>query len=144
MPTKFEITKRGKAGIADTMDFWMHPEYLPELLPSVFKQITIKSKDADAVTYEWRGEFRGRKMTGVNRLTVNRDAHTSVEETIEGAGKGSKMIHSLKELPNGTEDHYTAAMEFGPLGFLAKGAWKSVIEKGFDEGMKRLDAKSSQ
>jgi len=35
-------------------------------------------------------------------------------------------------------------MEFGALGFLAKGAWQSVLEKGFDEEVKRLDAKSSQ
>jgi len=144
VPTRFEITRQTKANISDTMDFWMHPELMPELSPDVFKQVTIKSKDADTVTYEWRGEFMRRKMVGVNRLTLNREAHTAVEETIEGAGKGSKMIHSLRELPNGTEDHYTAAMEFGALGFLAKGAWKSVVGKAFDEGVKRLDAKSSQ
>ena len=144
MPTNFEFTRQTKANISDTMDFYMHPEYLPQILPDVCKQITIKSKDADTITYEWRGVMMRREVVLVNRLTLNRDAHTAVEETIEGAGKGSRMTHSLKELPNGTEDHYTAAMEFGPLGFLAKGAWKSVIEKGFDEGMKRLDAKSSQ
>ena len=144
MPTKFELTRQTKASISDTMDFWMHPENLTEFSPDVFKQVTIKSKDANTITYEWRGEFMRRKMNGVNRLTLNREAHTAVEETIEGAGKGSTMTHSLRELPNGTEDHYTAAMEFGALGFLAKGAWKSVVEKAFDEGIKRLDAKSSQ
>jgi hypothetical protein len=144
MPTRFEITRQSKANIADTMDFHMHPETYPQISPDVFKQVTIMSKDADSVTFEWRGEFMRRKMVGVNRITRNREAHTVIEETIEGAGKGSKMTHSLRELPNGTEDHYTAAMEFGVLGFLAKGAWKSVLEKAFDEGVKRLDAKSSQ
>jgi hypothetical protein len=144
MPTKFELTRQTKANIFDTMDFWMHPEFMPQLSPKVFKEVTIKSKDADSVTYEWRGEFMRRKMVGVNRVTLNREAHTAVEETIEGAGKGSKMTHSLRELPNGTEDHYTAAMEFGALGFLAKGAWKSVVEKAFDEGVKRLDAESTR
>jgi len=144
MPTNFEFTRKTKANISDTMDFWTHPEFMLQLNPDVFKQITIKSKGADTVTYEWRDEFMGRKMVGVNRLTLNKDARRVVEETIEGAGKGSKMIHSFKELPNGTEDKYTAAMEFGALGFLAKGAWKSVVEKGFDEAEKRLDEKSSQ
>jgi len=144
MPTKFDLTRQTKASISDTMDFIIneYPELMPELSPDVFKQVTIKSKDADSVTYEWRGEFMRRKMVGVNRLVLNREAHTAFEETIEGAGKGSKMTHSLRELPNGTELHYTSAMEFGALGFLAKGAWKSVLEKALDGIVKRLDAKS--
>ena len=87
-----------------------------------------------------------RKVVGVNRLTLNRDAHTIVEETIEmqGGQKGSKMTYSFKELPNGTEIKSNQAMEMGALGFLAKGWWKSVVEKGLDEEVKRLDAKSSQ
>lgn len=142
MPTNFKFTRQTKANISDTMDFWMHPEILPQLGPDVFKQITIKSRDADTVIYEWRGEFMRRKMIGVNKLTLNKDAHTVVDETIEGIGKGSKMTHSFKELPNGTEMNYTAAMEMGALGFLAKGSWKSVLEKADDEAVKRLDAKS--
>ena len=82
-------------------------------------------------------------MVSVNRMTLNKDAHTVVDEIVEGSGKGSKLIHSFKELPNGTEDKYTAVMEMGPLGFLPKGALKSAVEKWFDEGVKRLDAKSS-
>lgn len=144
MPTNFESTRQTKANISDTMDFYAHPEFMPELNPAVIKQVTIKSKDADTVTYEWRGEFMRQKMIGVNKLTLNKDTHTFLEETIEGSSKGSRMIRSFKELLNGTEINYTAAMEMGPLGFFAKGAWKSVIEKGFDEEVKRLDAKSSR
>ena len=146
MPTNFEFTRQTKANIADTMDFYMHPEFMPEILPDVMKQVTIKSKDADTIIYEWRGELMRRKVVGVNRLTLNRDAHTIVEETIEmqGGQKGSKMTYSFKELPNGTEIKSNQAMEMGALGFLAKGWWKSVVEKGLDEEVKRLDAKSSQ
>jgi len=146
MPTNFEFTRQTKANIADTMDFYMHPEFMPEILPDVMKQVTIKSKDADTIIYEWRGELMRRKVVGVNRLTLNRDAHTIVEETIEmqGGHKGSKMTYSFKELPNGTEIKSNQAMEMGALGFLAKGWWKSVVEKGLDEEVKRLDAKSSQ
>jgi len=146
MPTNFEFTRQTKANIADTMDFYMHPEFMPEILPDVMKQVTIKSKDADTIIYEWRGELMRRKVVGVNRLTLNRDAHTIVEETIEmqGGRKGSKMTYSFKELPNGTEIKSNQAMEMGALGFLAKGWWKSVVEKGLDEEVKRLDAKSSQ
>jgi hypothetical protein len=87
-----------------------------------------------------------RKVVGVNRLTLNKDAHTIVEETIEmhGGRKGSKMTYSFKELPNGTEIKYTHAMNMGPLGFFAKGWWRSTVEKGLDEEVKMLDAKSSQ
>jgi hypothetical protein len=144
MTTNFEITRQTKANISDTMHFWTHPEYMAQVYPDMIKQITIKSKDENTVTYEFRGEFMGRKMVSVNRTTFNKDARTVIDEIIEGSGKGSKMTHSFKELPNGTEDKYSAAMEMGPLGFLGKGAWKSAVEKGFDEAVKRLDAKSSR
>jgi hypothetical protein len=146
MPTNFEFTRQTKANISDTMDFYMHPEFIPQMSPDVMKQVTIKSKDADTVVYEWRGEMMRRKVVGVNRLTLNKDAHTIDMETIEmqGGRKGSKFAYSFKELPSGTEIKCTQAMEMGSLGFLAKGWWKSVVEKSFDEEVKRLDAKSSQ
>jgi len=146
MPTNFEFTRQTKANISDTMDFFAHPEHMPEILPDVFKQVTIKSKDGDTIVYEWQGELMRRKVVGVNRLTLNRDTHTIVEETIEmqGGRKGSKMTYSFKELPNGTEIKSTQAMEMGSLGFLAKGWWKSTVDKGLDEEVKRLDAKSRQ
>ena len=146
MPTNFEFTRQTKANISDTMDFYMHPEFIAQISPDVFKQVTIKSKDEDTVTYEWQGEMMRRKVVGVNRLVRNKDAHTIAMETIEmqGGQKGSKINYSFKELPNGTEIKCTQAMEMGSLGFLAKGWWKSVVEKGFDEEVKRLDAKSSQ
>jgi len=143
MPTSFEFTRQTKANISDTMDFYMHPEFIPQVTDMI-KQVTIRSKDPDTVVYEWQGEMMGRKVSGVNRLTLNKDAHTITTETIEmqGGQKGSKMTDSFKELPNGTEIKATHAMEMGALGFLAKGWWKSAVEKELDEEVKRLDAKS--
>jgi hypothetical protein len=144
MPTNFEFTRQTKANISDTMDFYMHPEYRPETAPDEMMQVTIKSKDADTIIFEWRGELMRQKVVGVNRLTLNRDTHTIVEETIEmeGGRKGSKMTYSFKELPNGTEIKCTHAMEMGALGFLFKGWWRSHAERVLDEEVKRLDAKS--
>jgi len=143
MPTSFEFTRQTKANISDTMDFYMHPEFIPQVTDMI-KQVTIRSKDPDTVVYEWQGEMMGRKVSGVNRLTLNKDAHTITTETVEmqGGQKGSKMTDSFKELPNGTEIKATHAMEMGALGFLAKGWWKSAVEKELDEEVKRLDAKS--
>jgi hypothetical protein len=145
MPTNFEFRRQTKANISDTMDFFMHPELLPQVT-EVIKQVTIKSKDTDTIVYEWQGEMMRRKVVGVNRLTVNRDAHTIVTETIEmqGGNKGSKMTNSFKELPNGTEINSIHTMEMGTLGFLGKGWWKSIVDKELDEEVKRLDAKSGQ
>jgi len=140
MPTNFEFTRQTKANISDTMEFYMHPELMVQISPDVFKQVTIKSKDEDTIIYEWRGEMMRRSIVGVNRLVRDKNAHTMVTETVEGPPKGSKMSYWFKELPNGTEIKCTQAMEMGPLGFLAKGWWKSVVEKGFDEEVKRLDA----
>ena len=70
----------------------MHPEFLPQVT-DVIKQVTIKSKDADTIVYEWQGEMMRRKVSGVNRLTLNKDAHTIVEETIEsGSGGHQKAV----------------------------------------------------
>ena len=145
MPTNFEFTRQTKANIADTMNFYTHPEVLPQIAPDVMKQVTIKSKEGDTIVYEWRGELMRRKVVGVNRLTLNKDAHTIVVETIEmqGGRKGSRMTYSFKELPNGTEIKETHAMEMGALGFLGKGWWKSTVDKELDEEVKRLDAKAS-
>jgi hypothetical protein len=127
------------------MDFYMHPEFIPQVTDMI-KQVTIKSKDADTIVYEWQGEMMRRKVVGVNRITLNKEAHTIVSETIEmqGGQKGSKMTNSFKELPNGTEIRATHAMEMGSLGFLAKGWWKSAVDKELDEEVKLLDAKSIQ
>ena len=147
MPTNFEFTPRQtKANIADTMDFYMHPEFMTQTVPDMMKQVTIKSRDGDTMIYEWRGEMMRHKVVGINRLTLNKDARTIVTETIEiqGGRKGSKMTYSFKELPNGTEIKCTHAMEMGALGFLAKGWWKSTVDRELDEEVKRLDAKSSQ
>jgi len=146
MPTNFEFTRQTKANISDTMDFYMHPEFIPQISPDVFKRVTIKSTEEDTVTYEWEGEMMRRKVVGLNRLVRNKDAHTIAMETIEmqGGQKGSKITYSFKELANGTEIKCTQAMQMGSLGFLAKGWWKSIVEKQIDEEVKRLDAKSSQ
>jgi hypothetical protein len=143
MPTNFEFTRQTKANIADTMDFYTHPEFMTQTSPDFIKQVTIKSKDADTIIYEWTGEMMRRRAVCVNRLTINKDAHTLVTETIEGTPKGSRFTYSFKELPNGTEIKCSQAMEMGALGFLAKGWWKSVVEKTLDEEVKILDSKSS-
>jgi len=144
MPTNFEFTRQTKANISDTMDYYMRPEFIPQTGSDFMKQVTIKSRDGDTVTYEWQGEAMSRKVSGVNTLNLNKDARTIIMETIEmqGGQKGSKMTYSFKELPNGTEIKCSQEMEMGALGFLAKRWWKSVFDKGFDAEVKRLDAES--
>jgi hypothetical protein len=145
MPTNLEYTRQTKANITDTMDFWMHPEFLPQLNPALFRQVTIKVREVDAVTFEWQGEFMRRKMAGVNKRSLDKDAHTLLDETIDGPERGAyKAIYSFRAIPNGTEIKYAETLEMGPLGFLAKGSWRSATEKSLDEAVMRLDAKSSR
>jgi hypothetical protein len=142
MPTKFDVTKQTKAPISNAMDYYMHPENLPKFHPSFVKEVKVMSAEGDTITLEEHMEMMGRKLRAVNKMVRNSAEHKFEIDTLEGDGKGSKITIALKEIPSGTEIHYSAEMELGPLGFFAKGPAKSSFEKVADEDAKAMDAMS--
>ncbi len=120
----------------------MNPEDLPKLNPDAFKQITIKSREENTITYDMQGQMMGRKLSMLAKQTLDRDAKKMTAEILDGDSKGSVMVVSLRDLPNnaGTEIKYSASLELGALGFLAKGSSKSVWEKTADSTVKHLDS----
>jgi hypothetical protein len=88
-------------------------------------------------------EMMGRKIKSVNKMWLDRSTNTFQIDTLSGDGKGSRITLALKEIPTGTEVHYSAAMEFGMLGFFAKGPAKSSLEKTAQEDKEHLDAASA-
>lgn len=139
MPSTWEFTRETKADLPRTMEYITHVEDLPKLDPENFKQVTIKSRDDNTVTFEMQGVLMGKKMMSVVRSTLNKDSRTVSVDTIDGDAKGSKMTLYFRELPNGTEIKYTAALELGALGFIAKGASKTAFEKVADGAVKHLN-----
>jgi hypothetical protein len=142
MPSNWEFTRETNANLNDTMEYFMHAEDLPKLDPENFKQITIKNRDDNTVTFEMQGVMMGRKMNSVVKQTLDRSARTVLCETLDGDAKGSNVTMSFRELPKGTEIKYTAALELGALGFLAKGASKSAFERVVDGAVKHLNGES--
>jgi hypothetical protein len=139
MPTKYEVTKQTKAPISKAMDYYFHPENLPKIHPNFVKEVKIMSTEGDTITLEQHMEIMGRKLRAVNKM-VRSNAENKFEiSTLEGDGKGSKITIALKEIPTGTEMHYSAAMEFGALGFFIKGPAKSSFEKVATEDAQALD-----
>jgi polyketide cyclase/dehydrase/lipid transport protein len=140
MPTKYDVVKQTKAPMSKAMDYYMHPENLPKVHPEFVKEVKITGREGDTVMLEQHMEMMGRKLTAKNRMTWNAAERKLQVDTLEGDGKGSKITIELKEVPSGTEIHYWAEMEFGPLGFFIKGPAKASFEKVAEEDAKALDA----
>jgi hypothetical protein len=140
MPTKYDVVKQTKAPLSKAMDYYFHPENLPKFHPDFVKDVKITSTDGDTIMLEQHMEMMGRNLKAVNKMVRNSAEHKFEVNTLEGDGKGSKIIIALKEIPSGTEMHYWAEMEFGAMGFFIKGRAKSSFEKVAEEDAKALDA----
>ena len=140
MATKFEVNKQTKASLSQAMDYYMHPENLPKVHPSFVKEVKIMSAEGDTINLEQHMHIMGRNLRAVNKLVRNSGEHKFEINTLEGDGKGSKIMIELKETPSGTDLHYWAEMELGALGFFAKGPARSNFEKVAEEDAKALDA----
>jgi polyketide cyclase/dehydrase/lipid transport protein len=140
MPTKFEVSKQTKASLGQAMDYYMHPENLPKVHPSFVKEVKIMSAEGDTITLEQHAHLMGKNLRSVNKMVRNEGEHKFEINTLEGDGKGSKIVIELKETPSGTNLHYWAEMELGALGFFAKGPAKSSFEKVAEEDARALDA----
>jgi hypothetical protein len=139
MPARFETTIQTKAPLTKALDYYTHPENLPKIHPGFVKDVKIISRDGDVVTLEQHAEIMGRKIKSVNKMTLDRPTNTFNIDTLDGDGKGSKIVMVVKEIPTGTEVHYSAALELGALGFFAKGPAKSTFERTAQEDRQQLD-----
>jgi hypothetical protein len=141
MANKWEFTRQTKAPVPKVIEYFSHPENLSKVHPDFVKAITIKNATADNIDFEQQMELMRRKIVSTNKMTIDRAGNRVVVDTVEGDGKGSKVIMAMKELPTGgTEINYLAEMELGPLGFFAKGAAKSAMEKVANEDAHNLDS----
>jgi hypothetical protein len=140
MPAKFDTVIQTKAPLTRALDYYMHPENLPKEHPGFVKEVKIISTEGDSINFEQHMEMMGRKIRSVNKMWLDRSTNTFQIDTLDGDGKGSKITLALKEIPAGTEVHYSAAMELGMLGLFAKGPAKSAFEKTAQEDKQHLDA----
>jgi hypothetical protein len=104
------------------------------------KSVTIKGQDGDTISFEQQMELMRRKLVSQNKMMVNRAENKIEINTLEGNGKGSKIMMSFVPNQAGTEIRYHAEMELGALGIFAKGPAKSAMEKVATEDAAQLDA----
>ena len=70
---------------------------------------------------------------------MNRAANTIETESIDGSGKGTRQTRAMKEIPTGTEVHWTYELKAGALGFFMKGHGKKAFEETVDGDIRALD-----
>ncbi|MDA4121991.1 MAG: hypothetical protein OK456_02280 [Thaumarchaeota archaeon] len=139
MTTKFDTTIQTKAPLPKAIEYFLHPENISKVHPGFVKEVKITANNGDKINFEQEGVIMGRKLKQEQLLSFDRATNTFTIDTLSGDGKGSKLSSVLKEIPTGTEVHYSAAMELGPLGFFAKGPAKSTFEKVTQEDKQQLD-----
>jgi hypothetical protein len=140
MASKWDFSRQTKAPVTKVMDYFTHPENLPKIHPDFVKSVTIKGQDGDVLTFEQQMELMRRKIVSQNKMMVNRAENKIEINTLEGDGKGSKIMMSFVPNQAGTEIKYHAEMELGALGIFAKGPAKSAMEKVATEDANQLDA----
>ncbi len=139
MPAKWDITTQTKAPVAKALEYFTHPENLPNVHPDFVKAVTIKAREGDTISFEQQMELMRRKIVSQNKMTINRAENRLEINTLEGDGKGSKISINFVPTQSGTEIRYHAEMELGALGMFAKGPAKSSMEKVANEDAAQLD-----
>jgi hypothetical protein len=140
MPAKWEFSRQTKAPVTKVIEYFSHPENLPSTHPDFVKSVTIKSRDGDVISFEQQMELMRRKIVSQNKMTVDRTGNKLEINTLEGDGKGSKIMMDFVPNQSGTEIKYRAEMELGALGIFAKGPAKSAMEKVATEDAAKLDS----
>lgn len=139
MPARFQTTIHTRATLARAIDYYLHPENLVKVHPEFIKKVRIVAREKDSVVLEQHAEMMGQRIVSLNRLHLDRPTSRFVIDTIDGDGKGSRIIMLLRKIPSGTEVRYRAFMELGPLGFFVKGQVELTFERTAQQDKRQLD-----
>lgn len=143
MADAWEFTRSTKAPVPKVMEYLSHPENYPKNHPDFIRGVSVKSTEAGAIIYEQEVGMMGRTLKQMQKMTVMSAENKVLIDTIDGSGKGSRITMTVSANPaGGSQVKYVAEMKLGPLGFMAKGAAKSEMEKVANEDAKNLDASS--
>jgi hypothetical protein len=144
MPSKWEFVRETIAPLPKVEAILIEPSFVEELSkrhPGTIKKVSIRKREGYKTTYEQQTEIMGMRFNSLVSMTINLAGHEVLLETLEGTGTGSRILITFKETPSGgTQLKFSADMELGPLGFLAKGRAKAAMEKTGDEDARFLDS----
>jgi hypothetical protein len=125
------------------LEYLSHPENYAKNHSDFIRGISIKSHEGSVITYEQEIGMMGRTMKQLQKMIVSPDGKNVQIDTIGGSGKGSRITMTISGIQSGgSQVKYLTEMELGILGFMAKGAAKSEMEKVANEDSKNLDAMS--
>ncbi len=140
MPAQWQKTGRTKASLSKVMEYYMNPENIARVHPRLVKEVKILTREGDTVTWEQRLSIMGMSIRSVVRSSLNRATGIIETQVIGGTGKGTTMTRTIKEVPTGTEAHYSYNPSLGALGPFVKGRAKRGFEETVDDDLKALDA----
>jgi carbon monoxide dehydrogenase subunit G len=140
MPTTWERTGQTKASLAKVIEYFMSPENSTKYHPKLVRGVTNVRKEGDTVTWEQHLAIMGMNFRSVARSALERATNTIQTESIEGSGKGTKMLRTMKEVPTGTEINWTYVLNLGTLTRLfVEGRARMSFEQTVEEDLKALD-----
>ncbi len=140
MPLEWEKTAMTKAPPSKAIEFYMNPEvHVAKTHPDLVKQLKILSKEGDKVTWEQSFSFLRMNLRTVVQSSLNRENNTIETQSIDGTGKGTRMIRTFKAIPTGTQAHYIFTPKLGPFGFFLKRRAKKGFEETVNQDIKALD-----
>jgi len=139
-PIMWEKTGQTAAPLSKVIEYFMSPENEMKHHPKVAKGIENIRKEGDTVIWDQRLVVMGMNFRSVVKSTLDRATNSIETQSISGAGRGTTMTRTMKEIPAGTEVHWTYDLKLGPLRRLfVGGRAKRVFEETVDEDLKALD-----
>jgi len=115
---KFEITEVIKASRSKVFEHFSKVEDLPKLHPDYVKALNVVSRDNNTVIYDVENEIKTarmtRKLNSRNKLISYPEERIEIE-TLDGSGKGSKVILTFMEVEEGTKVDISAELKLGLL-----------------------------
>ena len=139
MPTSWEKTGQTKAPLSKVISYFMDPEHELKVHPGLVKEIKNVKREGDVLTWEQTLSLMGMNLRSTVRSSLNRATNSIATQGISGAGKGTTTTRTMKEIPTGTEIHWTYNLKAGALGFFIKGRGKRAFEETVDRDIRALD-----
>jgi len=108
-------------------DFEKAPQY-----SNYWKSVKMLSREGNSATYQTLAEAEGRKIASVTRLTSFPNEKLEAE-TIDGDGKGTKLVFKFQNVPAGTQITLEGEIVLPGFAKMLGGLVKGRIESGMHE-----------
>jgi uncharacterized membrane protein len=113
-------------------DFEKAPQY-----SKYWKSVKLLKREGNSATYETVAEGEGRKLVSVTKITAMPNERMETE-TVDGDGKGTKLVFSFQSVPPGTQITLEGEVVLPGFAKMLGSLVKGRIESGMREELKMI------